>query len=83
MNFSVGRHSFICDCLPAFSVVPSDLKIVDLACYEVMKCGQVGASEKKTYLQSTQTLLFGLVCTLPLLGWLICDPCRKAETKIF
>lgn len=88
VNFSVCLHSFTCDCLPplrppAFRVVPSYLKIVDLACFGVMKRGQVGPSEKETYQQSTQTLLFGLVCTLPLLGWLTRDPGRKAEIKIF
>lgn len=80
-------HSSVIDCLPAlrtptFSIVPWYLKIVDLACYGVMKCGQIGPSEEKTYQQSTQTLLFVLVCTLPLPGWLICDPRRKAGIKI-
>lgn len=58
------------------------LTIVELACYRVEKCGQVGPSEKKTYQQpADRALCFG--SALPLLGWLICDPRRKAEMKVF
>lgn len=84
---AVFLSTFTCDRLPAlrppaFGVVPWSLKIADLSCYGVMKCGQIWLSEKKTYEQSAQTLLLVWLCTWPLLGQPICDTSGTAEIKI-